>query len=75
MLTITKFAATSILALSSLTTAPTTKKVIDIPTRPGVMQRMIVLTPPDPKAAVVLLPGGHGGLQVSPKPDEPEPNK
>jgi pimeloyl-ACP methyl ester carboxylesterase len=27
---------------------------------------MIVLLPPDPKAAVILFPGGHGGLQVFP---------
>ena len=44
----------------------TVQKVVDIPTRPGVTQRMIVLAPPDPKAAVVLIAGGHGGLQVFP---------
>ena len=44
----------------------TTQKVVDIPTRPGVTQRMIVLAPLEPKAAVVLLAGGHGGLQVFP---------
>jgi dienelactone hydrolase len=42
------------------------QKVIDIPTRPGVTQRMVVLPPPDPKAAVILFAGGHGGLQISP---------
>jgi pimeloyl-ACP methyl ester carboxylesterase len=46
--------------------AQTVQTVVDIPTRPGVTQRMIVLTPPDPKAAVVLMAGGHGGLQISP---------
>jgi pimeloyl-ACP methyl ester carboxylesterase len=66
MLTIEQLAATSILALSFVASAQTTQKVIDIPTRPGVTQRMIVLTPPEPKAAVVLLPGGHGGLQILP---------
>lgn len=40
------------------------QKVVDIPTRPGVTQRAIVLAPPDPKAAIVLIPGGHGGLQL-----------
>jgi len=40
------------------------QKVVDIPTRPGVTQRMLVLSPPSPKAAVVLLAGGHGGLQM-----------
>jgi dienelactone hydrolase len=42
------------------------EKVVDIPTRPGVKERMLVLTPPDPKAAVVLFAGGHGGLQITP---------
>ena len=41
--------------------------VVDIPTRAGITQRMVVLSPPNPKAAVVLLAGGHGGLQISPK--------
>jgi hypothetical protein len=40
------------------------QKVVDIPTRSGVQQRMVVLTPPDPKAAVILFAGGHGGLQI-----------
>jgi hypothetical protein len=39
-------------------------KVVDIPTRPGVTQRMLVLSPAAPKAAVVLMAGGHGGLQI-----------
>jgi dienelactone hydrolase len=43
-----------------------TEKVVDIPTRPGITQRMVVLSPPDPKAAVILLAGGHGGLQITP---------
>jgi dienelactone hydrolase len=66
MLAIEQLAATSFLALSFVASAQTTQKVVDIPTRPGVTQRMIVLTPPEPKAAVVLLPGGHGGLQILP---------
>lgn len=44
--------------------AQSIQKVVDITTRPGVTQRMIVLSPPEPKAAVVLFPGGHGGLQL-----------
>jgi dienelactone hydrolase len=40
------------------------RKVIDIPTRPGVTQRMVVIEPEKPKAAVVLFAGGHGGLQI-----------
>ncbi|MBC7779066.1 MAG: alpha/beta hydrolase [Proteobacteria bacterium] len=44
----------------------TTPRVVDIPTRPGVTQRILLLTPPEPRAAVVLFAGGHGGLQLSP---------
>ena len=32
--------------------------------RPGVTQRLLVLSPPEPKAAVILIAGGHGGLQI-----------
>ncbi len=42
-----------------------TQKVVDLPTRPGVTQRMLVLAAPNPKAAVVLFAGGHGGLQLA----------
>lgn len=45
--------------------ADVTPDVVDIPTRPGVTQRMVVLTPREPKAAVILLAGGHGGLQIT----------
>ena len=49
---------------STLALAQTTQKVVDIPTRPGVSQRFIYITPLMPKAAVILLAGGHGGLQI-----------
>lgn len=55
-----------VILVSVLARAQAIQKVVDIPTRPGVTQRMLVLTPPEPKAAVVLLPGGHGGLQIFP---------
>jgi dienelactone hydrolase len=42
-----------------------TQRVVDIPTRTGVTQRMVVLGVEKPKAAVVLLAGGHGGLQIT----------
>lgn len=58
--------AAGLFALLSQSVAQTSQNVVDIPTRPGVTQRMIVLAPAESKAAVVLLPGGHGGLQVSP---------
>lgn len=41
-----------------------TQRVVDIPTRPGVTQRVVLLSPEHPKAAVILFVGGHGGLQV-----------
>lgn len=41
--------------------------VVDLPTRPGVTQRFLYLAPAaPPRAAVVLLAGGHGGLQIFP---------
>lgn len=39
-------------------------RVVDVPTRPGVTQRFIVVSPPQPRAAVILFAGGHGGLQI-----------
>jgi len=43
------------------------ERVVDIPTRPGVVQRFVCLTPLRPRAAVILFAGGHGGLQISPQ--------
>ena len=40
-------------------------QVVDIPTRPGVTQRFLYLAPAAPRAAVILIAGGHGGLQMS----------
>lgn len=57
-------AALFALALSFIARAQTDSKVVNIPTRPGVTQRLLVLTPVAPKAVVVLLAGGHGGLQI-----------
>ncbi len=44
---------------------PTQIGTVDLPTRPGVTQRMWVITPTKPKAAVVLYAGGLGILQLS----------
>lgn len=41
------------------------EQVVDIPARSGVTQRFLFLSPENPKAAVILFPGGHGGLQIS----------
>ena len=46
--------------------AQVTQRVIDLPTRPQVEQRLLVLSPPDPKAAAILFGGGHGGLMIFP---------
>jgi hypothetical protein len=54
----------ALFAMLSSGHAQTTQKVVDIPTRSGITQRVIVLSPPEPKAAVILFAGGHGGLQV-----------
>ncbi|HNH90201.1 MAG TPA: alpha/beta hydrolase [Thiobacillaceae bacterium] len=40
--------------------------IVDIPTRPGVTQRILVVPAKAPTAAVILFAGGHGGLQLSP---------
>src|SRR5262245_29167299 len=53
-------------ALSSLAAATTTEKVVDLPTRPAATGRALVLAPPEPKAVVLLLAGGRGGLQMAP---------
>jgi dienelactone hydrolase len=37
---------------------------VDLPSRPGVTQRVLVITPEKPKAAVILFAGGDGGLTL-----------
>lgn len=64
--TVTHWIALFLLTVAVQAQAQTAQKVVDIPTRPGITQRMLVLSPQDPKAAVVLLAGGHGGLQIFP---------
>ena len=55
---------TVLLSFLSVANGQVTQKVVDIPTRAGVTQRVLLLTPVDPKATVILFPGGHGGLQI-----------
>jgi pimeloyl-ACP methyl ester carboxylesterase len=52
------------LAWHAFAPAQPAEKVVDLPTRPGVTQRMLLTEVPGAKAAVVLLAGGHGGLQI-----------
>ena len=51
----------SYLCLAGLTYGQT---VIDIPTRPGITQRLLVIKPANPQATVILFAGGHGGLGI-----------
>lgn len=39
---------------------------MDLPSRPGVTQRILVITPEKPKSAVILFAGGDGGIQIQP---------
>ena len=39
-------------------------QTVDVPSRPGVTQRILVITPDKPKAAVILFAGGDGGLTL-----------
>lgn len=56
----------ALLTFSVAAFAQPAERVVDIATRPGVTQRILLLTPAQPKATVVLFPGGHGGLQIAP---------
>jgi hypothetical protein len=53
-----------LLSFLSVANGQATEKVVDIPTRAGVTQRILLLVPAEPKATLILFPGGHGGLQI-----------
>jgi predicted alpha/beta-hydrolase family hydrolase len=40
------------------------QSVVDIPTRPGVTQRLLLIKPDKAMATVILFAGGHGGLGI-----------
>ena len=42
------------------------ERVIDVPTRPGVSERLLFIATPNAKATVILFAGGHGGLRLAP---------
>lgn len=44
----------------------TSQVVGDVPTQQRVTQRILLLSPPEPKATLLLFAGGHGGLQILP---------
>jgi dienelactone hydrolase len=50
----------------ALVAQASTPQVVDVPSRPGVTQRILVITPDKPKAAVILFAGGDGGIQIQP---------
>lgn len=54
-----------VICVSQSVIAQVPEKVVDVPTRPGVTQRFLYLSQENPKAAVILFPGGHGGLRIS----------
>lgn len=67
MKTFARFALVSLLCLmAAVVRADVEPRVVDIPTRAGISQRLLVLAPPSPRAAVILFAGGHGGLQIAP---------
>jgi hypothetical protein len=54
----------ALLACVGVADAAAAERVVDVPSRPGVIQRFVLLTPAKPRAAIVLFAGGHGGLQI-----------
>ncbi len=42
-----------------------TQRVVDLPTRPGVTQRFLLLGPANPKAALVVFVGAQGNLELT----------
>ena len=55
------FLATLLLTISAYAQPVRT---VDVPTRPGVTQRILVITPDKAKAAVILFAGGDGGVTL-----------
>jgi pimeloyl-ACP methyl ester carboxylesterase len=50
----------------AITACGASTQTLDIPTRPGVTQRVLVITPDQAKAVLVLFTGGNGVLRLSP---------
>jgi hypothetical protein len=42
-------------------------QVMNMPTRPGVTQRILIVPSAEPKAVAILFAGGNGGLQITPQ--------
>jgi len=63
--------AAVVLSLACAFGAPATvradgARVVDVPTRAGVTERILYLTPAQPKAAAILIPGGDGDIEIHP---------
>ena len=56
--------------IATTATAQARTEIVDLPTRDGVTQRLLVLDAPSPRAAAILFAGGHGGLRIG---DDGEP--
>lgn len=64
-----RFIAVLLLALTGQVSAQVSKEAINLKTRDGVTVRSLVLTPPEPKAAVIAFVGGNGVLDMFPNGD------
>jgi len=49
---------------SSVVLSDVSPRTVDIPSRPGVTQRILYLKPDQPRSAVVLFAGGDGGIGI-----------
>ena len=54
----------ALLLMAASTAWAQTPQVVDVPSRPGITQRILVITPDKAKAAVILFAGGDGGLTL-----------
>jgi dienelactone hydrolase len=51
-------------AIPAITAYAQPARTVDLPTRPGVTQRILVITPDKARAAVILFAGGDGGVTL-----------
>jgi len=54
----------TLLLVTAAAASAQSPQIVDVPSRPGVTQRILVITPGKPKAAVILFAGGDGGLTL-----------
>lgn len=43
-----------------------TQEIVNLKTRDDVTMRVLLLSPKEPKASLILFAGGHGGLRIFP---------